>query len=267
MRRLPRPEKMPRGESRPSTSPISVAGEATVRSVPADRSRIARSDFHPSGAPHRLLLVPNRHHRRQHGRAARRNDARGERNDHQYGWSWQQRSPRPTTRRRRDGGQPLRSHQPRRQGRWQCPATAPPPIVTSASRMTSQIAAERVAPSAMRMPISCVRCVTTNDITPNRPTTESSSATRRSRSTGWPASLRTASACDDLILDGRQSDERQPSDRHPRRLRGSEGNAAAGSLAPSHRRFRRRRALRSARTGRICVPGPRHRGDTVAGSR
>ena len=34
----------------------------------------------------------------------------------------------------------------------------------------------RVAPSASRMPISRVRCVTTNDITPYRPTSESSSA-------------------------------------------------------------------------------------------
>ena len=48
----------------------------------------------------------------------------------------------------------------------------PAPIMTSASRTMSQTTAARVAPSASRTPISCVRCVTTNDITPYRPTTE-----------------------------------------------------------------------------------------------
>ena len=41
---------------------------------------------------------------------------------------------------------------------------------------TSQIADERCAPSAKRIPISRVRCVTTNDITPYKPTSDSSNA-------------------------------------------------------------------------------------------
>jgi hypothetical protein len=41
----------------------------------------------------------------------------------------------------------------------------PAAIIKDASRMISQRAVARVAPSAMRTPISCVRCVTTNDIT------------------------------------------------------------------------------------------------------
>src|SRR5215472_6080297 len=52
----------------------------------------------------------------------------------------------------------------------------PAAIITSASRSTSQIAERRVAPSANRIPISRVRWITTNDITPYRPTIESRSA-------------------------------------------------------------------------------------------
>ena len=46
--------------------------------------------------------------------------------------------------------------------RSRCPAA----IMATASRSTSHTAALARAPSAMRMPISRVRCVTTNDITP-----------------------------------------------------------------------------------------------------
>ena len=52
----------------------------------------------------------------------------------------------------------------------------PPAIMTSASRSTSQMVERRVAPSANRIPISRLRWVTTKDITPYRPTSESNSA-------------------------------------------------------------------------------------------
>src|SRR6266545_4820505 len=48
----------------------------------------------------------------------------------------------------------------------------PVPIMTRASRAMSHTAEPLVAPSAIRIPISCVRCAATNEITPYRPTTD-----------------------------------------------------------------------------------------------
>ena len=45
------------------------------------------------------------------------------------------------------------------------------------SRSTSASTRPRPAPSAIRSPMSCVRCATTNDITPKMPTAASASAT------------------------------------------------------------------------------------------
>jgi hypothetical protein len=48
----------------------------------------------------------------------------------------------------------------------------PARIMATTSATTSHTAARRVAPSAIRIPISCVRLVTTNAMTPYRPTTD-----------------------------------------------------------------------------------------------
>ncbi len=54
--------------------------------------------------------------------------------------------------------------------------STPATTMRDASRKTSAMAVDRFAPSAMRMPISRLRCVTTNDMTPYNPTIESISA-------------------------------------------------------------------------------------------
>ena len=70
-------------------------------------------DLQPRGVPHRLRLVTNRYHRRQHGRTPRRNDTRGKRNQRQD----RRRGGKGRHVRRRDAvehaGQPWRRHQPR----------------------------------------------------------------------------------------------------------------------------------------------------------
>ena len=135
------------------------------------------------------------------------------------------------------------------------------------SRRTSASTRPRPAPSAMRSPMSCVRCATTNDITPKMPTPQAQRHGREAREEHRREAVAGHRLVDELLhrlhVRHRQVGIAGADRGGDALLDGGRGARACGRPSPRPARDSARTARRSRETRRLsdrrCAPSRRRR--------